>query len=254
MKTFVPLFPVLLVSALMQLMVGCTTNNYYYSCSFAGMDKMPPATTMPATAATPAAPVPVVRTPAKVGTAKPALAAPLSVPTAPTDAKTLIVWDGETHAVGGGWADHKTTDRVEARQGEAHSGNTAVAFEVHGAEYHGFGWNWCGFDTSEASADVSAYQNMSFWMKITGSTKPSQIKIRLTSPGGAKASTTVDAMGYCPTLTDGQWHQVTIPMHDLQGEKNALDPHKVWEIDLATWNEHAVDCTFWLDDLGFMKN
>ena len=169
--------------------------------------------------------------------------------TAPAD---LVVWDGETHKIGGGWVDHKDKETIKSQDAQAHSGKTAVEFTGDGDKWHGCGWNWTMWKAA-AATDVTPYANLVFWAKATGETKPAGLRISLSSVNG-KMTAQVDAVKYCPQLLDGQWHQVVIPLKDMTAGHDDFDPKKVWEIQLGNWNQTPVKFSVFLDDLAFSNS
>ena len=92
---------------------------------------------------------------------------------------------------------------------------------------------------ADAGTDISAYKNLIFWAKVTGDTKPSQLSMTLRS-SDKTASEKDDLLQRCPDLLDGKWHEVVIPIKDLDS-KNALNKAKVWEIQIDTWSQDEVE-------------
>jgi hypothetical protein len=58
----------------------------------------------------------------------------------------------------------------------------------------------------------------------------------------------VSVLAYCPQLSDGQWHQVSIPLTDLKQPKG-FDPLHVGELQM--FNAGAGDGSYFFDDLAF---
>lgn len=179
------------------------------------------------------------------------LAADAPPATAPaSQPATLVVWDGEAHNVGSGWVDHKDVESIKLQDTEAHSGKNAVAFTGQGDKWHGCGWNWTLWNAAKAT-DSTPYTHLSFWVKVSGTAKPTELKLSLTSTDG-KMSPQLDALKYEPKVFDGQWHEVLIPLPDIFRDPSETDPKKLWEIELGNWNTAAVDFTLYLDDVAFV--
>lgn len=169
--------------------------------------------------------------------------------TAATSPAMLVVWDGEAHKAGGGWAEHKDKEHAKTQEVEAHSGKVAIELGGEGDKWHGYGWNWTMWKAADA-ADVTPYKNLVFWVKMTGETKPAELKISLASTTG-KMTGQVDAVKYCPKLMEGQWQQVVIPLKDMMADHEDFDPKKVWELEVGNWNQAAVKFVVYIDDIGF---
>ena len=173
--------------------------------------------------------------------------------TAPTtNPASLVVWDGETHNTGGGWIHTQGKEHIKTQDTESHSPKTAVAYDGEGDKWHGCGWNWTKWKAADAT-DITPYQNLVFWVKVTGDTKPTQLKVSLTSTNG-KSTNQIDAGKYCPKVLDGDWQQVVIPLKDLTADAPDFEPQKTWELQLGNWNESPVKFTIYLDDISFSKD
>ena len=86
----------------------------------------------------------------------------------------LVVWDGDEHAVGGGWG--HGADKPNAVQSEGHSEKTSIRFVKDGPGWGGWGWNWHNWKPNAAD-DVTGYTTFSFWAKVSGDTKPTQMLV-----------------------------------------------------------------------------
>jgi hypothetical protein len=161
----------------------------------------------------------------------------------------LVVWDGDEHKDGGGWG--HGADKPSAVHSEGHSEKTSVRFVKDGPGWGGWGWNWHNWKPN-AVDDVTGYTTFSFWARVTGSTKPTQMLVSLASNDG-KHSQTVDALKYQPKLLDGEWVEVRIPMKDLLGEKPQLDVTKVFEVVFGESTPGPVRFCVFVDDIAFEK-
>ena len=166
----------------------------------------------------------------------------------------LVVWDGEQAAKGSGWTHATGAGEVTLRPqtAVAHSGHTALEMRCKGAQWLGAGWNWVAF-TKGAGTDVRTMKRFTLWIKCSG--KGGDLQINLLC-GGQEFDTPehhtdkVHLLKYCPTLLDGQWHQVAIPLADLH-TVTGYDPTKVCELQLGLLADEPVDCSFFIDDIGF---
>jgi Carbohydrate binding module (family 6) len=166
----------------------------------------------------------------------------------------LVAWDGEQAAVGSGWTHVDAQGEVGLRPQTvvAHSGRTALEFRCKGTDWLGAGWNWVAF-VKGAGTDVRAMQRLLLWVKCSGRGGDLQINLLC---GGQEFDTPehhtekVHLLNYCPTLLDGAWHRVAIPLADLRTVAG-YDPTKVAELQMGLLATQPVDCSFFIDDIGF---
>ncbi|MGA2063715.1 MAG: glycoside hydrolase family 9 protein [Thermoguttaceae bacterium] len=182
--------------------------------------------------------------------AKPA--ASQTAPPAPgRNVKKDIVFDGDK--VGGGakgWTNPPDKATVAAQDKEVRTpGKKTMEFHAAGKLYMACGWNWFAWNPADAGTDISGYKNLSFWARVTGDKKPSQLSVDLVAndnkPHGA-----LDLVPLYPDLLDGKWHEVVVPIADLDGKKE-LNRAKVWEIRFATWSQDDVNFSLFVDEIGF---
>lgn len=182
------------------------------------------------------------------GQAEPAAS---SLPSAQAWAKRVVVWDGEQAVKGTGWTNPKTCS-IGPQTVEAHSGNTAVEFKFKGdGDWLGAGWNWCAFQTGPYGTDISAMKKFTFWIKSKGKVADLQINLLCNGPVfdmPEHHTEKVSVLAYCPQLSDGKWHQVSIPLTDLKQPKG-FDPLHVGELQM--FNAGAGDGSYFFDDLAF---
>ena len=169
--------------------------------------------------------------------------------------KRVVVWDGEGANVGAGWV-NPTNATIKPQQVETHSGNSALEFRFKGTNsWVGMGWNWFRFKTgTNVGTDTSALKNLSFWIKTQGRID-GQLRVNLLCNGDVldtpeEHTVKVDVLKYCPLLFDGQWHEVVIPMADLDRIKG-FNPQIVSEIHLALTTRNDTDGSFFIDDIAF---
>jgi hypothetical protein len=162
-----------------------------------------------------------------------------------------VVFDGDKKGENAkGWATPADKATVAAQDKEVRSpGKKTVEFHAAGKEWMGCGWNWFGWYPQDAATDISKYKSLSFWAKLTGDTKPTQLDAKLAS-NDKKASGGGDLFTYCPDLADGKWHEIVIPIKDLMTE-GELNKAKVWEINFGTWSQDDVSFSLFVDEIGF---
>jgi hypothetical protein len=168
-------------------------------------------------------------------------------------AKRVVVWDGEHARTGAGWV-NPTTSTIGPETAESHSGRTALEFRFKGGsndQWHGAGWDWCAFQTGDCGTDITGFKYFAFWMKITG--KNADPRINLLCNGKVldtpeHHTEKVAVLHYCPQLSDGQWHYISIPLADLS-QPAGFDPNHVCELQM--FNTGDGDGSFFLDDIGF---
>jgi hypothetical protein len=169
--------------------------------------------------------------------------------------KRVVVWDGEQANVGAGWV-NPTTATIQPQSVEAHSGKTALEFKFKGSnQWLGAGWNWCKFKKgTNVGTDASTMKNLSFWIK-TKAKVGGILRVNLLCNGEVldtpeEHTVKVEVLKYCPKLFDGDWHEVVIPMADLNQIKG-FDPKIVSEIHFGLTAEKDTDGSFFIDDIAF---
>ncbi len=172
----------------------------------------------------------------------------------PIPANRVVVWDGEQASLGAGWV-NPTNLTIKPQSLEAHSGSTALEFKFKGRnQWLGAGWNWCNFKTgTNVGTDASGLKNLTFWIKARGRTGALQINLLcngdvLDTP--EEHTVKVAVLKYCPQLFDGQWHEVVIPLADLNQIKG-FNPKIISEIHFGFMAGNDTDGSFFIDDLAF---
>jgi rhamnogalacturonyl hydrolase YesR len=172
----------------------------------------------------------------------------------PVSVKRMVVWDGEQANIGAGWV-NLTTSTIKPQTVEAHSGKTALEFKFKGSnEWLGAGWNWFNFKTgANVGTDASAMKNLSFWIKTKG--KAGNLHVNLLCNGNVldtpeEHTVKVAVSKYCPQFLDGQWHEVVIPLADLNQIKG-FNPKIISEIHFGFMAGKDTDGSFFIDDMAF---
>jgi len=177
----------------------------------------------------------------------------VALPISASDAK-LLVWNGEQFAGGHPWlAPPMPLNYFKAQTDEAKSGKTSMELRAECAGWVGGGWNWHGWYPSNAGTDVSAYANLTFWAKLEGD-HPNSMNVKInTSTGRSTASVSIfDYVVNEGDLTDGEWHEIIIPLADMtEGEGAGFDAKKAWEIGFDSWAPQVRAFSMFVDDVGF---
>ena len=162
-----------------------------------------------------------------------------------------VVFDGDQKGENAkGWAVPEGRATITAQDKEVRTkGKKTVEFHAEGREWMGCGWNWFGWNPEDGGTDISKHKNVTFWAKVSGDKKPTQLMVALGSSD--KTATEMDDMlTYCPDLLDGKWHEVVVPIKDLD-TKNALTKAKVWDIRFGTWSQDELNFSLFVDEISF---
>ena len=170
------------------------------------------------------------------------------------DIKRTVVWDGETHDKGSSWV-NPTTSTFLRTQSDAHSGNTALELKFHDKQiWIGFGFDWFDWKTGRTvGTDTSKMTNLNFWIKSNGLTEDLQVQLLC---NGDVVDTPehhapkMSIVKYCPNFRDGKWHEVVIPLRDMDYPKG-YDPKVVTMIDFGFYTQGEATGSIQLDDLAF---
>jgi photosystem II stability/assembly factor-like uncharacterized protein len=159
----------------------------------------------------------------------------------------LTVWDGEGFNTGGGWS---SGGFVVVQNKEKHSGAGALEFHLEGVEKWEGGWNWFKWAQTQLT-DVTAFKNLSFWLKYSGSTPPAELNVALNCGPNKISSEYLPLAKYCKDALDGQWHDIKIPLNDIVGTKKDFDPRSVYELRLTTVASKDQKISVFVDDIRF---
>jgi photosystem II stability/assembly factor-like uncharacterized protein len=161
----------------------------------------------------------------------------------------LTVWDGEGFADGHGWIAPAGKGTLGVSTAEHYNGQHSLEFHVKGVATSSGGWNWADWQMPAAS-DVSGFESLSFYAKVTGQ-KPAEVQVSLVSGPDKVASETVGMAKYAPDFMDGQWHRITVPLKDLHNGK--FNPKTAYELRLLTNEAPESDFNIYLDVVQFLR-
>ena len=169
--------------------------------------------------------------------------------------KRIVVWNGESVKIGGGWANPSATCTIGTQTREVYSPAEAVEFRFKGNGENGWlgcGWNWVAFKVGEYGTDISAMKNFSFWLKVKGTTSGMSFNLLCNGEPALDQpqhhTDKVIVSNYCPSWKDGEWHQIIVSLTDLFQPKE-FDVRHVAEMQF--FNTGAGDGSFFIDDLAF---
>jgi len=164
--------------------------------------------------------------------------------------RSEVLWDGDTLAKGGGWAEPKAASTIKLQTGEAHGGKGAVQLHAEGKTWAGGGWNWLAWWPKDGGTDLTGFKSFVLWMKVVGA-KPQGggLKIALECSGeGAKPSAEADVLKHCSEIFDGKWRQIVIPIAEFCAGKPEFNPKKAWQFNV-TASGADVKLDVYLDDI-----
>jgi hypothetical protein len=178
----------------------------------------------------------------------------------------LVVWDGDQHANGKGWAScgkkDECTTSVEPAPNEGYSG-AALKFKAEGSDWIGMGWNWHGWWPENAGSDISGHKELSFRIKVVAANAkeapdPNSVNVTLAcSANGSKDDTKKDAdeakvADFTTNLLDGEWHEVVVPLATFFSDKGKdFDKKSAWEFRIGTWSQDPRKFEILIDDITF---
>lgn len=174
-----------------------------------------------------------------------------------------LVWDGDKQ--GGNakeWANCNLKSgcksTVTAAPGEGVNKTVGLQWHAEGKDWKGFGWNWYGFWPENAGLDISKKKNLTFWVRLRvddPAKAPTLKDITVALAGSNKANAETDQVSlaaYVDNLSDGQWHEVEVPIHDLlKGKGKNFDLTKTWEFRLGEYGVSDRNFTVFIDNIGF---
>lgn len=168
--------------------------------------------------------------------------------------KRTIVWDGETRDKGSSWV-NPTTSTFLRTQRDAHSGKTSLELKFHDKQvWIGCGFDWFDWKTGkDLGTDTSKMTTLNFWIKSVGLTEDLQVQLLCNGDVVDTPEHHAPKMSiakYCPTFRDGKWHEVVIPLRDMDYPKG-YDPKVVTMIDFGFYTQTEAVGSILIDDIAF---
>jgi hypothetical protein len=174
-----------------------------------------------------------------------------------------LVWDGDEK--GGNakeWANCNLKEgcksTIKAAPGEGVNKSVGLEWHVEGKDWKGFGWNWHGFWPENAGTDISEFKNLTFFIRLRlddKSAPPPEIKdltVALACSTNKKETVQVPLIGYVENLVDQEWHEIVVPLVELQkGKGKDCDFTKAWEFRLGEYAMNPRNFTVFVDNIGF---
>jgi hypothetical protein len=193
------------------------------------------------------------------GTAAPG-AAPAAGSAAPADGK---IWNGDgVGEAAKGWAScdkQPCVALLEPTPGTGKDGSVGLKFQADGQGFVGFGWNWFGWYPENAGIDISGFKSLTFWVRVVPASPElapdlGGVSVSVGCSNGKKSSASIGFDKVAKDALDGKWHQVTVPVADLQkGDGKDLDMKTVWEFRIGTWSASPRKFEIYVDDIAFEK-
>jgi hypothetical protein len=194
-----------------------------------------------------------------------AIPEPLAEQTRAAASEPFVVWDGEGHTGGAGWAscekqrENGCEARLEPSKGAGRDGGLGLAFTARGPEWLGFGWNWFSWWPASAGTDITEYKTLSLWIKVAGEPgkTPEPFTVRLGLGGSALAgkdqTDIVALVDFEPAFADGGWHEVRLPLSAmLRGKGERFDTQRAWSFTLGAWNQGEREYRVFVDEIRFL--
>jgi len=206
------------------------------------------------------------------GAAAPAAAAPAGNDMAPAAAAAPatgngveVIWDGEDVTRGKGWAScDKAAEGCKVAlaptPGEGAGGTSGLKLHAEGPGWQGGGWNWFGWWPENAGTDLTAYDELTFSVKVTAPAKDKApnaggINLAFGCSLDKKSSENAPLGKYAANALDGSWHDVKIPLKDFFSGKGAeCDAHTAWELRVGSWSGTPVNFDLVLDNIKVAKS
>lgn len=176
--------------------------------------------------------------------------------------KPLVVWNGDdVSPTAKEWASCDTKPCSATLQPTANvgaSGSMGLEFKAScKSGYVGFGWNWTSWYKGGTS-NITGRKLLKFSIQITSASPEvapaaDGIRVRLGCAKVEKCGKLVSSLAkYDPKVTDGAWHEITIPLVDMKTEdKDVWDDASAWEFQLHNWAPVPRDFVAHIDNIRF---
>jgi len=193
-----------------------------------------------------------------------AAAAPVAAsgPSDPGDlSKPLVVWNGDdVSPTAKEWAscDKPCTATLLPTAKVGKGGTQGLEFKVSTkAGYVGFGWNWTSWYKGGAT-NITGRKKLKFSVQVIAASPEvmpagEALRVGIRCAKVEKCGKVVENLAkYAPKVTDGQWHDVEIPLGDLKTEdKDEWDDGTAWEFNMHNWAPTPRDFVVHIDDIRF---
>jgi hypothetical protein len=170
--------------------------------------------------------------------------------TRPADIRSIAIWDGEAHGGGQTWVNPPDHVKIRITTDGAPSGRKCLSIHMEGQYWLGGGL------ILPHPVDIRSATEFRMWVKEVGLKKGGDLRFNLKSqsPPGDHSEATLSEKLYvtkfCPNATDGQWHEVVVPMAALRAG-GGMDPAKFNEIHFGEgFFGKAADCTYYVHDIS----
>jgi hypothetical protein len=175
--------------------------------------------------------------------------------------KPLVVWNGDDVApTAKEWASCDTqpcTATLGPAPKVGANGTIGLEFKAKGKGYVGFGWNWTSWYAAGAT-NIAGRKRLKFQLKIVPASpelapQGDGIRVGIRCAKQEQCGKEVPSIAkYEPKATDGQWHQIIIPLEDMKPDaKSIWDDASAWEIGLHNWAPTPREFTAYIDDITF---
>ena len=162
-------------------------------------------------------------------------------------------WDGV-----GGWAACEFKFGCQARfnvgEGIGVAGGPGLQLHGEGPGWIGGGWNWAQWRGS-GSFDLTRFTKLSLQVRLKAlvgtATQLAGLQIALASKNSDVASPSVQLRDYEPSVLDGRWHQVIVPLSAFTpaGARSGFDLSEAWELRISTWSAGSSRFDLYLDQI-----
>lgn len=177
------------------------------------------------------------------------------------DSKRKVLWNGDTGKnarLGNGWASCQDPGSCNASVAQepavGTNFNNAVHFAVDGRGIVPLGWAWNGI-LSRRGSDISRFDILTFRMRVqSGSPEQAPLPGRFTVSLAGKHSRYSRSvlLEFCtPNFTDGQWHDIRIPLRELyDGTGKDFDPTQALSLLLTPSALDRRKFDLYVDDIA----
>jgi hypothetical protein len=165
--------------------------------------------------------------------------------------RDLMVWDGAER--GGGWRAPGPPSLVPVRDAnERRHGHAVVHCHGQGSDFAKFGWNWLAWIPADGGTDLTGMRTMIFAIRMVGDPVADSVHVALGCSSSKISSKEVDVVRLVPTVRDGTWHEVAVPLASLI-DGSAFNAKKAWEITILTRSKVSSTVDIYLDEIGFAR-
>lgn len=148
--------------------------------------------------------------------------------------KPLVLWDGLESTPGVGWVGGQCKTATIKRAENAYRFHTSDP-----KTFAEWGWQWASWKPEFTGTDIRPYKTLTVELRVFGDKLPTDLLLSLRSPGDHHLTKNDSLKKREPSLLDGKWKKITVPLAEIPGRDEKFDPAHTVQIIFGVWVEQG---------------